>query len=157
MFLESLHFIFSPKKYASLNLTFFLKCHEVILRRNQFYFHLPLVPEGLVIVSALTADWTMRRFFLFFLLCELVNLCYCPLLAAAVSCSRGLTAPPLSPQRGLPQGEHCEECGQQEVCLQLAAAQGLPPALPAARRHLRQGGNLTDPRQGEDWWGAGDQ
>lgn len=66
MFLESLHFIFSPKKYASLNLTFFLKCHEVILRRNQFYFHLPLVPEGLVIVSALTADWTIRRFFVFF-------------------------------------------------------------------------------------------
>lgn len=113
-------------------------------------FHLPLVPECLLVVLSLRADWTSRFSFFCFSCC-------CPLLAAAVSCNPGLTAPPLSPQRGLPQGEHCEECGQQEVRLQLTAAQGLPPTLPAAWRHLWQGGDLTDPWREESTWGAGDQ
>lgn len=115
------YYLFSKKNQ---NCFFFLKCHGVILSWNQFCFHLPLVPEGLLIALALRADWTM---IFSFCCCS----CCCPLLAAAVSCP-GLTEPPFFPQRGLPQGEYCEERGQQEVRLQLTAAQGLPPTLPTA-------------------------
>lgn len=48
----------------------------------------------------------------------------------------------LSHQRGLQTREHCEERGLQKVRLQLSATQSLPETLPAARRHLREGGNL---------------
>lgn len=45
---------------------------------------------------------------------------------------------------GMSTREHHEERGQSEICLQLAAAEGLPQAVQTSRGNLWEGGDLSD-------------